>query len=86
MAEPHLVFDGPIRRTFPVKKVERTTKGLVDNSRMTRRNDRCESSHRILIAAGTKTAFIHSVTVNFRYYVVGQFEFCSVETVQNNEN
>jgi hypothetical protein len=52
MAEPGLVFDGPMRRTIPVKKVERATKGLVDNSRMTRRNDPCESSHRILIAAG----------------------------------
>jgi hypothetical protein len=57
-----------------VKKVERTTKGLVDNSRMTRRNDRCESSHRILITAGKEAAFIHSVTVNFSSYVVGPFE------------
>jgi hypothetical protein len=86
MAEPYLVFYGLIRRTFPVKKVERTTKGLVDNSRMTRRNDRCESAHRILIAAGKEAAFIHSVTVNFRSYVIGPFEFRSVDGVQNNEN
>jgi hypothetical protein len=86
MAEPGLLFYGPIRRAFPVKKVERATKGLVENSRMTRRNDRCESSHRILIAAGKEAAFIHSVAVNFRSYVVGPFEFRSVEKVQNNEN
>jgi hypothetical protein len=65
MAEPGLLFDAPIRQTIPVKKVERTKRGLVDNSKMTRRNDRCESSHRILIAAGKEAAFIHSVTVNF---------------------
>jgi hypothetical protein len=69
-----------------VKKVERPTKGLVNNSRMTRRNDLCESSHRILIAAGKEAAFIHSVTVNFRSYVVGPFELRSVEKVRNNEN
>jgi hypothetical protein len=48
-----------------VKKVERAIKGLVENSRMTRRNDCCESFHRILIAAGKEAAFIFSVTVNF---------------------
>jgi hypothetical protein len=85
MAELHLVLDGPIRRTIPVKKVERATKGLVENSRMTRRNGHCESSHRILIAAGKEAAFIHSVTVNFRSYVVGPFELRSVERVQNQE-
>jgi hypothetical protein len=53
---------------------------------MTRRNDRCASSHRILIAAGKEAAFIHSVTVNIRSYAVGQFEFRSVQEVQNNEN
>jgi hypothetical protein len=85
MAEPYLVFDGPIRQTFPVKKVERTTKGLVDNSRMTRRKNCCESSHRILIAAGKEAAFIHSMAVHFRSYVVGPLELRSVQTVQNNE-
>jgi hypothetical protein len=69
-----------------VKKVERAKRGLVENSRMTRRNDRCESSHLILIAAGKEAAFIHSVTVNFRSYVVGPFELRTVEKVQNNEN
>jgi hypothetical protein len=81
-----LVFDGLIRRAIPVKKVERATKGLVENSRMTRRNDRCESSDRILIAAGKEAAFIQSVTMNFRSHVVGPFELRSVERVQNNEN
>jgi hypothetical protein len=52
---------------------------------MTRRNDRCESFHRILIAAGKEAAFIPSVTVHFRSYVVGPFELHSVERVQNNE-
>jgi hypothetical protein len=85
MAESDLVFDGRMRRTIPVKKVERATKGLVDNSRMTRRNDRCESSHRILLTAGKEAAFIHSMTVNFRSYVVGPFELRSVQGVQNNE-
>jgi hypothetical protein len=68
-----------------MKKVERATKDLVDNSRMTRRNDRCESSHRILIAAEKEAAFIHSVTVNFSPYVVGPFELRRVQEVQNNE-
>jgi hypothetical protein len=86
MVEPHLVFYRLMRRTIPVKKVERATKDLVDNSRITRRNDRCESSHRILIAAGKEAAFIHSVIVNFRSYVVGPFEFRTGEEVQNNEN
>jgi hypothetical protein len=85
MAESDLVFYALMRRTIPVKKVERATKGLVDNSRMTRRNDCYESSHRILIAAGKEAAFIHSVTVNFRSYVVGPFEFRRVQEVQNNE-
>jgi hypothetical protein len=48
---------------------------------MTRTNDRCESSHRILIAAGKEAAFIHSVTINFISYVVGPFEFRSVAAV-----
>jgi hypothetical protein len=69
-----------------LKKVERATKGLVDNSRMTKRKDLCESSHQILIAAGKEAAFIQSVTVNFRSYAVGPFELHSVERVQNNEN
>jgi hypothetical protein len=76
----------PDEKNHPREKSGETTKGWVDNSRMTRRNDRCESSHRILIAAGKEAVFIHSVTVNFRSYVVGQFELRSVETVQNNEN
>jgi hypothetical protein len=58
----------------------------MDNSRMMKRNDRCESSHRILIAAGKEAAFIHFLTVKFRSYVVGPFELHSVEKVQNNEN
>jgi hypothetical protein len=68
-----------------VKKVEPATKVLVDNSRMTRRNDHCESSHQILLAAEKEAAFIHSVAVNFRSYVVGPFELRSVQGVQNNE-
>jgi hypothetical protein len=80
MAEPLLMFDGPIRRAIPVKKVERATKDLVENSRMTKRNDRCESSHRILIAAGKEAAFIHSVTVNFRSYMVGPFKITQSRT------
>jgi hypothetical protein len=68
-----------------MKKVERSTKGLVDNSRMARRNDHCESSYRILMTAGKETAFIQSVTFNFRSYVLGPFELRSVEKVQNNE-
>jgi hypothetical protein len=85
MAEPDLMFYGPIRRTIPVKKVERATKGLVENSWMKRKNDRCESSQRILIATGKEAAFIHSVAVNFRSYAVGPFELRSVQAVQNNE-
>jgi hypothetical protein len=85
MAEPYLVFYALMRRTIPVKKVERATKGLVENSRMTRKNDRCESSHRILIAAGKEAAFIQSVTINFISYVVGPFELRRAERVQNNE-
>jgi hypothetical protein len=76
----------PDETNHPVKKVKRKTKGLVDNSRMTRRNNRCESSHRILIAAEKEAAFIHSVSVNFRSYVVRPFEFRSVQTVQNKKN
>jgi hypothetical protein len=86
MAEPGLVFDGLIRGTIPVKKAERPTNGLVDNSRTTRSNDRCESSHRILIAAGKEAAFIHSVTVDFRFHVVGPFELRNVERVQNSDD
>jgi hypothetical protein len=52
---------------------------------MTRRNDHCESSRRILIAAGKEAAFIHSVTVIFRSYVVGPLELRSLEMVHYNE-
>jgi hypothetical protein len=85
IAEPYLVFYHLMRRAIPVKKVERATKGLVENARMTRKNDRCESSHRILIAAGKEAAFIQSVTINFISHVVGPFELRSAERVQNNE-
>jgi hypothetical protein len=74
-----------MRRTIPVKKVEQTTESLVDNSRMTRKNDHCESFHHILITAEKEAAFIHSVSVNSRSYVVGPFELRSVEGAQNNE-
>jgi hypothetical protein len=72
----------PDQKNHPREKVKRATKGLVDNSRMTRRNDHCESSYRILLGAGKEAAFIQSVTA----YVLGPFEFRSVEGVQNNEN
>jgi hypothetical protein len=80
---------GPFHSSFEQQNERKETairKGLVDNSRMTRRNDRFESSHRILIAAGVEAAFIQSMTVNFRSYVVDPFELRSVERVQNNEN
>jgi hypothetical protein len=64
-----------------MKRVERPTKGLVDNSKMTRRNDGCESSHRILIVAGKEAAFIQSMTA----YAVGLFELRSLEGVQDNK-
>jgi hypothetical protein len=74
----------PNQKNLPSEKVERAKRGLVENSRMTRRNNRCESSHRILITAEKEAAFIHSVTVNFISYVVGSFELRSVQAVQNN--
>jgi hypothetical protein len=39
----------PDEMNHRVKKAERATKGLVDNSRMTRRNNRSESSDWILL-------------------------------------
>jgi hypothetical protein len=85
ITEPYLLFYDLIRRTISAKKDEQTKGGLMDNSRMTKRNDRCENSHRILIASWKEAAFIYSVTVNFISYVVGPFEFRSVERMQNNE-
>jgi hypothetical protein len=58
----------------------------VNNSRITRRNDLSESSHRILLTVEKEAALIYSLIVNFISYVVDPLEFCSVEKVQNNEN
>jgi hypothetical protein len=53
-------------------------RGLVDNSRITRRTNSCENSHRILLAAERKAAIIESMIVKFSVCVVGQFQLPTV--------